>query len=97
MTAPLVRTRDGAIIGIDWRQTGESEVTVPGLIEARHVMPGDVVREVGMDVIVTARRFQMQGRLELVHVIGETRGGTAVSFEHEADDLVHVIRTGAFE
>lgn len=95
MSAPLVRTPDGAVLGIDFRRTelAPADVRVPGLVPVQVVMPGDTV--------------MAQGSRVVVHTKGESNGnvvlscrsarGASVVIVRPGSDLVRVVEVGAFD
>jgi len=93
LTAPLVRTRFGAVLGIDYRRTDLSPVTVPGQVRAQHVMPGDTIL-VGEDRYVVHAVRNADGDRR---IITESAGGAPVVFEWRAEGLVDVVAVGAFD
>lgn len=94
--APLVRNEHGAILGIDWRRVpGAADAVVPGMIPAKHVMPGDTVRMFGVDVVVaTTRAHGIPGH---VYIGILTAGGASVVHELLASEPVRVVGVGAFD
>lgn len=65
-----------------------------GLVEARHVFPGDRVMEDGAEVTVTAVSQNPTG---YVHIVTRTDGGGQIVFEHDRDDLVRVVSDGTLD
>lgn len=90
---PLVHTRDGAILGVDWRRVGRM---IPGRLEARHLCPGDRIEASGVEVTVQALpvRSALQG---LVHLQTVTDGGAEIAVERGLHETVWVFSAGAFD
>ncbi|MDF2554167.1 MAG: hypothetical protein K0R60_62 [Microbacterium sp.] len=100
--APLVRTRHGAILGVDWRRAPgmtRGGVVVPGAVPVWAVMPGDTVSvgELrGEQAVVQAlpRESRMPG---VMHFTVQTEGGAEIVLERHRDDRVEVVEAGAFD
>lgn len=92
---PMVRTPDGAVLGVDYRRTDLSPVTVPGVVKAQHVYQGDTVRLGGAEVVVVSRR--RNGAPGVVYLGVRTAGGAEVVHELRDSERVHVVAVGAFD
>ncbi len=88
--AALVRTPDGAILGVDWRR---ERGLVPGRIAARHVMPGDTLVAQGSRVVV--QRVGSHDGNAVIHTL--TSGGAPIVVCWPADQAVRVVAVGAFD
>lgn len=95
MTAPLVRTPDGAILGIDFRRTDLSPIQVPGRVAAQHVMLGDTIRFQGDDVVVHTKRAH--GEPGVVYIGVRNASGAELVLERRASETVDVVAVGAFD
>lgn len=82
-------------MGVDWRRSEHSTVTVPGLVRADEVMPGDTIRLGQEDVLVlTVRGYGQPG---CVYLMTRTAGGAEVVHERRESERVHVVEVGAFD
>lgn len=91
--SPVVRNRDGAVIGIDWRRIGGM---IPGRMEARHLCPGDRFDAAG--VTVTVESLPTGSVLPgMVHIQATTDGGAPISVERGLRETVFVKSAGAFD
>ncbi|QYF98486.1 hypothetical protein [Microbacterium sp. PAMC21962] len=91
--APMVRNEHRAILGVDYRRTDMSPVTVPGWIAVEAVMPGDTVR-FGRDELVVLSKLS---RGAVMHLRARTTGGAEIVHEHAAGSYVEVTAVGAFD
>lgn len=88
--APLVRTPDGAILGVDWRR---EQCLVPGRVLAVQVMPGDTLVAQGTRVVV--QRVGMSNGNAVIHAL--SAGGAGFTIVRHAGSLVRVVEAGAFD
>ena len=95
-THPVVWNEHGAVLGIDWRRVpGMGLETVPGRIDVRNVMPGDVVRLGAEDV--TVLRVAGNRSAKALHVITRTAGGAEIVHEAVIGERIDVVGVGAFD
>lgn len=90
MSAPLVRTPDGAILGVDWRR---EQGLVPGRVPAAQVMPGDTLVAQGTRVVV--QRVGASNGNAVIHAL--SAGGAGFTIVRHAESLVRVVEVGAFD
>jgi hypothetical protein len=86
--APLIRDENGAILGVDWRRVPgmtKDGLTVPGLIPAWAVMPGDRAIFDGQVVTVVAVRHAFAGALGII-----VRTDDGAEIVHERDEITRV-------
>lgn len=93
-TTPLVRTKDGAVIGIDWRRVGG---LIPGAVEARHLCPGDRIAASGVEVVVQVLPLANPARRGMVSINTLTDGGAPIMLERSSREHVTVLLAGAFD
>ena len=93
--APLVRDRDGAILGIDFRRTELSPIQVPGVIEAKQVMLGDEIRAHDVEGVVYTKRSH--GTDGTVYLGVMTSAGAEILLELRSSERVRVTAVGAFD
>ena len=90
---PMVRNEHGAVLGIDWRRTDLSPITVPGRVAVEVVMPGDTVRFHRVLRVVLSKRAH-GGR---VFLRTRTEEGAEIVHEFTAGSYVEVTAVGAFD
>lgn len=90
----LARSESGAILGIDARRSGLSDVTVPGHVPADAVEVGDTVTLSGGAVVVSKHKHGQPGR---VYLGVRTAGGAVVHHELRTSEPIHVTAVGAFD
>lgn len=88
MTVPLVHSRHGAPLGIDWRA---EKGAVPGKVEATDVMPGDGIRIA--EAVPTVLWVE---HVDVVRICVRTAGGAELVLERAPGDLVEVVELGRF-
>lgn len=92
---PLARTRDGAILGVDQRRL---RGMIPGLIEARFLLPGDrVVVAKGVEGVVQTMPTASAVFAGSVHVLTHTDEGAPLVIERGLTEPVMVLAAGAFD
>lgn len=92
---PLVRNEHGAPLGIDWRRVPEMGLDpVPGRIDVRNVMPGDVVELGGEHVTVIV--VEGARSAHALHVITRTELGAEIVHEAVIGEQIEVVAVGAF-
>ncbi|MFF7681501.1 hypothetical protein ACFZA2_01980 [Microbacterium sp. NPDC007973] len=92
---PLARTRDGAILGVDQRRM---RGMIPGLIEARYLLPGDrVVVAEGVEGVVQTMPTPSVVFPGSVHVLTHTDDDAPLQVERALDEHVMVRAAGAFD
>ncbi|WP_137843824.1 hypothetical protein [Microbacterium sp. 2FI] len=89
-TAALVRTPDGAILGIDWRR---EQGLVPGRVAAQNVMPGDTLVAQGTRVVV--HRIGKYNGNAIIQA--KSAGGADFAIARPLEQLVRVVEVGAFD
>lgn len=91
MSAAVVRTPDGTIVGPDWRRVFG---TVPGAVTAEQVEPGDRFAFDGQLVTVLSR--VSRGPVAVAIIVRTPAGGEVV-LERYTGDRVDVLQVGAFD
>lgn len=94
----MVRTEDGAILGPDYRRIPgftRPETSVPGMVCADAVMPGDTIRLAGHDVLVLTRRAH--GSPDRIYIGARTAGDAEIVHEFRTSERVRVVAVGAFD
>lgn len=93
--APVVRTPEGAILGMDFRRTNLAapEFRVPGRVPARVVMPGDTLVAQGSRVVVQAKG-EHNGNVVLSCL---SAAGAPIVVVRPMEMLTRVVAVGAFD
>lgn len=96
MSHAVVRNESGAVLGIDWRRVPGSTLTVPGMVPAWAVMPGDSAWLAGT-VVTVAESGAADDRKSRVRFRVLFEDGTSALVVVPWEARVQVIGVGGFD